>query len=110
MLGIDDDGDAIQAARESAALNAGAEVSLQVTDFRVATLDPVDLVLANLTGGLLQSAAARLQGLTMPGGRLILSGFMEHEEEESVCGFNECSVERRAQEDEWMCVTLASSR
>jgi ribosomal protein L11 methyltransferase len=113
VLAIDDDPDAVQAARENAALNHGTEVELRVADLR----DPLhsgsntrfDLLLANLTGGLLIHAAGRLHDLTTPGGTLILSGFMQHEAAGVLAAFGGCGVRGRAEEDEWVCVTLEKS-
>jgi ribosomal protein L11 methyltransferase len=104
--GIDDDRDAIQAAWENLALNPAAVVTLIVGDFRTVELVPAGIVLANLTGGLLMAAAARLRALTAAHGRMILSGFMAHEERAVLAAFAGFSVEHRAEEDEWLCVTL----
>jgi ribosomal protein L11 methyltransferase len=109
VLAVDDDPDAIESARRNVALNPGADVTLGVVDIRRATLRPFDIVLANLTGGLLQMIAATLQQLAARGGRLVLSGFMENEEAAVLEAFASCTVERRSQEDEWICVTLARS-
>ena len=106
VLAIDDDPDAIRSARENIDLNPGVEVTLGVVDLRRAGLRPFDVVLANLTGGLLAAASAVLQQLAAPGGRLVLSGFMEHEEADVLAAFASCAVVARSQEDEWVCVTL----
>lgn len=106
VIALDDDADAVRAARENLELNPRARVSLRVGDLRDAQAAWADLVLANLTGGLLISAAAQLQQLTGAGGRLILSGFVEHEEQHVLDAYSNLAVEHRAQEDEWLCVTL----
>jgi len=106
VLGIDDDADAIQSARENLALNAGVQIELQVMDLHGVVLTPFDLVVANLTGGLLMNTAARLQDLTAPAGRLVLSGFMYTEEIGVLAAFRGFAVVDRAQEEEWVCVTL----
>jgi ribosomal protein L11 methyltransferase len=105
-IGIDDDLDAIQAATENAELNPRAKVTFETVDVRGDAREPADLVLANLTGGLIVAAAGQLQALTRPGGRLILSGFMTQEEEDVLRAFDYHEVMARAQEDEWVCVTL----
>lgn len=110
VLAIDDDEDAIQSARENIDLNPGAEVTIGVVDFRRAMLRAFDLVLANLTGGMLSAAASALLTLAAPGGRLVLSGFMETEERDVLNAFSSSSIEQRSQEDEWVCVTLLRSR
>jgi ribosomal protein L11 methyltransferase len=106
VTGIDDDADAIHAAWENLALNAGAQVSLLVGDFRTDDIVPADVVLANLTGGLLIASAERLRRLVNAHGSLILSGFMTSEESDVVAAFAAFTVEHRADEDGWVCVTL----
>ncbi len=106
VIGIDDDSDAIGSARENLTLNPRALVTLQVGDLCQAALAKADLVLANLTGALLVSAANRLRELTDSGGRLILSGFLAREERDVLHAFAPLAVEHRAQEEEWLCVTL----
>ena len=106
VTAIDDDPDAIQAAAENVALNPGARVELQTADFRAVTQAPFDMVVANLTGGLLMQAAAHLRELCAPGGRVILSGFMTHEEADVLAAYANLTAGGRGQEDEWLCVTL----
>ncbi len=106
VIAFDDDSDAVAAARENLSLNPRSRVTLQVGDLRDAAPANADVVLANLTGALLASAADRLKQLTDSGGRLILSGFMASEEREVLDGFAPLAVEHRAQEEEWLCVTL----
>jgi ribosomal protein L11 methyltransferase len=105
-LGIDDDRDAIQSARDNVTLNPGAAVDLDVVDLRSTTLAPFDIVLANLTGGLLIATAERLRDLTAARGSLVLSGFMYHEEADVLAAFAQLRMVDRRQEDEWVCVTL----
>jgi ribosomal protein L11 methyltransferase len=106
VVAIDDDPDAIQSARENVELNPGADVDGRVVDLRTARLPLFDVVLANLTGGLLIQAARPLQDLAGPSGRLILSGFMHHEEAGVLDAFAAFAVVHRAEEEEWLCVTL----
>jgi ribosomal protein L11 methyltransferase len=110
VLAIDDDPDAIASARENLGLNPAANVSLGTLDLRRAALRPFDLVLANLTGGLLMAAADALMQLAARGGWLILSGFMQAEEPDVLAAFASCTIVQRSQEDEWVCVTLSRSR
>lgn len=109
VIGFDDDPDAVQAARENLALNPRARVVLRVGELRQAQTAWADVVLANLTGGLLVSAADSLRLLTGDGGRLILSGFTDTEEAAVVAAFPDWAVERREQEGEWVCITLRQS-
>jgi ribosomal protein L11 methylase PrmA len=66
-----------------------------------------DVVVANLTGGLLIAAAARLKSLAGRSGRLVLSGFMDREERDVLRAFAGLETEWRAQEDEWICLELS---
>jgi ribosomal protein L11 methylase PrmA len=106
VVAIDDDPDAAQSARENVGMNGGSSVDVRGVDLRIAPLPAFDVVLANLTGGLLRQAAARLHDLTAPAGHAILSGFMKHEEAAVLDAFAAFAVTRRAEEEEWLCVTL----
>ncbi|MGQ0733011.1 MAG: 50S ribosomal protein L11 methyltransferase [Acidobacteriota bacterium] len=84
VTAVDLDADAIDAARASARLN-DVQVPLEwlVGDFRTPRGNlarrPFDVVVANLTGGLLRTSAARIRELVSPTGCLIVSGFDEAE-------------------------------
>jgi ribosomal protein L11 methyltransferase len=106
VIAIDDDADAVTAARENLGLNPRARVTLQIGDLRDAAPANADIVFANLTGALLIAAADRLKQLTDSGGRLILSGFIAAEERDVLEAFAPLAVEHRGQEEEWLCVTL----
>jgi ribosomal protein L11 methyltransferase len=107
VIGIDDDLDAIQSARENLELNPAARVDLRVGDLRTATLGIADVVLANLTGTLLVQAASHLRPLLAPNGRLVLSGLMHHEAADVQAAFRDLAVLDRTDEDEWVCLVLA---
>jgi ribosomal protein L11 methyltransferase len=110
VVAIDDDADAVKAARENLALNPEARVDVSVVDVRSAALEPFDVVVANLTGGLLIATAARLTSLAGPSGRLVLSGLMDNEESDVLRAFSGLKVEWRGQEDEWVCLELTPDR
>ena len=105
---VDVDPDAVRSARENIALNArlaagagGARVRVAVGDVREPRA-PADLVLANLTGGLLASSAEQLASLARPGGRLLLSGFQAHEVDAVRGAFaGVCRVVCRRHEGTW---------
>ncbi len=105
--GIDIDDDAILAARRSAAMNTlPRPVSFLTADVFTAPWPAADLVLANLTGAMLVRTATQLASLVLPGGQLIVSGFIDDEAtgvEAALTGF---AVETRDREDEWCALVL----
>ena len=106
-LGIDIDPDALGNATENAALNAvTASVCFEERDFRHHST-PADIVVANLTGGLLEQSAAKLAELVSPGGHLIVSGFMESEEAVLPALGRFLELKRVDQEDEWCSAVFA---
>jgi len=105
VIAIDDDPDAVQSARENAARN-GAAVDVRPVDLRTAVLSRFDLVMANLTGGLIIQSAGWLQDLATRRGPMILSGFLREEEPAVLASFPRMRVLDRSQEDEWVCATL----
>ena len=107
VLGIDVDGDAIQSAETSARMNTLPDtIEFQVSDFRSSPPAAADVVLANLTGGMLASSGSQIAALVKPGGQMILSGF-DHTEVDGVLaafpGFVEAT---RLTEDNWIALQL----
>ena len=105
VVAIDDDADAVQSARDNAVRN-GAAVDFRVTDLRSVILPPFDIVVANLTGGLLIQSAAHLTALVGARGTMVVSGVMTHEEAAVLTAFPAFRTVERYQEDEWLCVVL----
>jgi ribosomal protein L11 methyltransferase len=106
-VGIDNDPDALENARENAALNGLVDrLRFEEGDFRDSTI-VADIVLANLTGGLLARSAEALAARVAPGGRLIVSGFMISEKEDVVAALEKhFALQSLTQEDEWMAALL----
>lgn len=109
VIGVDNDPDAIAAAHENLGLNRGARVGFAVSDLRSCPTGPFDVVVANLTGGLLAAAAADLTGRTAARGRLILSGIMSSEADDVLSHYAGWTTAGRSEEDGWVCVTLERS-
>jgi ribosomal protein L11 methyltransferase len=107
VVGIDVDQDAIDSAEASARLNTLPDtITFQVSDFRSAPPQPADLVLANLTGGMLTSSAEAITALVRPHGQLIVSGF-DHSEVDAVTGaFGSLREIERLTEDNWIALKL----
>jgi ribosomal protein L11 methyltransferase len=120
VLAIDSDPDALRTAASNVARNGVMNVTLRLADLRTLFDDPrqtpraaarqtFDVLVANLTGTLLATAAGQLQALTGPEGRMILSGFTRSEVEKLVPAFVESRIENREEEEEWVCVTVKRS-
>jgi ribosomal protein L11 methyltransferase len=77
VTAIDNDPDALAAARDNVARN-GVAVDLREFDLHKDRLPAADVVLANLTGAMLQRGAPELAALAR-GGTLILSGLLVEE-------------------------------
>ncbi len=108
VLAVDDDPDAIESARGNLALNGGAVgIELRIADFRSLPANRFDVVVANLTGGLLTRSADTLAGAVGPGGTLVISGVTLEEEAEVLRAFAPwMAVAERLAEDEWVAALL----
>jgi len=108
VLAIDVDPDALANARSNSTLN-GAPPALEFrqADFRSEPELQADVVVANLTGGMLAAGAVALGGTVCGEGALILSGITV-EERDSVCAaFAEAfRFDWTAEEDGWCCALL----
>lgn len=107
VVGIDIDQDAIDSAETSARMNTLPDtITFQVLDFRTAPPKPAQLVLANLTGGMLTSSAKAIAALVRPGGQLILSGFDHTEVDRVLAAFDSFMERQRLSEDNWLALHL----
>ena len=108
-IGIDLDPDALLNALDNLALNdAAGRVRFEEGDFRQIS-SPADVVMANLTGALLERSAARLAALVRPRGHLIVSGFIESERASVSPALEEfLALETITQEEEWLCAVYRS--
>lgn len=108
VLGIDDDADALESARENLELNqVTSGVTLSRADFRQFAQETFDVVTANLTGGLLVRGADDLLAALAPGGRLILSGITLEEEADVRARFEpHLPLVARLEEDGWLGLLL----
>ena len=110
VIGIDVDVDAITSAETSARLNTLPDtVEFQVSDFRSAPPAPADLILANLTGGMLTSSGPAIAALVKPGGQMILSGFDHTEVDAVIAAFDGFTETARLTEDNWIALLLRAT-
>jgi ribosomal protein L11 methyltransferase len=115
VVAVDVDPDAIESARASHALNPQARgIEWLIDDFRDPGWAPAaggrqwDLVMANLTGGMLRSSADRIRALVSPRGRLIVSGF-DTDERPLVEHALALTVGHAYVEDNWVGLSLVPS-
>ncbi len=116
VIAVDYDIDAIVSARESAELNhVTSGLDIRQADLErdgTAAGAPFDLIIANLTGGLLIRLVDRLVAMAAPGGSLILSGITLAEGDEVTAAFvgAGCQVAERRDEDGWIGLRLYTTR
>jgi len=112
VLAIDVDPDALANARGNAVLNgAPRNVEFRQADFRQEAGLQADVVVANLTGGMLAAGAADLDRTVAGAGVLILSGITAEERDVVYRAFHDgFSMEWSAEEDGWCCALLRAAR
>jgi ribosomal protein L11 methyltransferase len=106
VTAMDNDPDALQNARENIARN-GAPESITVIEADISSGPGAraDVVVANLTGAVLQRYAAALRQMVQPGGAVIVSGFSPDEMEEVLGAFGVPASTTRL-EGEWAAAML----
>lgn len=108
VIGIDVDRDAISSAESSARLNTLPDtITFRIGDFRTDPPAPADLVLANLTGGMLMSSACAISAFVRPQATLILSGFDHTEAGAVLDAFRPLTEKMRLSEENWLAVQLS---
>jgi ribosomal protein L11 methyltransferase len=107
VLGIDNDEDAIQSARENMPLNAVADrVVFELADLGTTAIPAADVVTANLTGALLARTAPTLRRAIRPGGILIISGVLTSERDDVCRAFAPASIVWEQEEDGWVGIVF----
>lgn len=113
-VAIDVDPDALASARENAELNGVSSRidirELNLSDAAAALGRKFDVILANLTGGLLSRDAGAFRALAAPGASLIASGFQPHETPQVIGAFRDAgwTLTGETHEQHWVSVHLTS--
>jgi ribosomal protein L11 methyltransferase len=107
-VGIDHDVDAIRSANENLQLNSDAgDARFELVDLSVWLDRPrADIVTANLTGAVLERAAASILSATRPGGTMILSGLLTPERPSVQAAFGAARLVDAFEEDGWAALIL----
>lgn len=108
VLGVDNDVDALGAARAGATANGPLpSLTFRESDFRSAPPGQADVVLANLTGSMLATSAPAVAACVVPGGHLILSGITTAEAQAVLDVYLPAAALRwRRDEDGWVGLVL----
>jgi ribosomal protein L11 methyltransferase len=105
VIALDVDSDAVQNARDNLRLNpAASRVHLETADLRDASLTPADVVIGNLTGGVLVQNADRLRSLVRRGGMLVVSGLLADERSAVSRAFTPATVRWSSEEAGWVAL------
>lgn len=106
VLAIENDPEALDNAREHAALN-GVAPELRLGDgARGLPAGAFDLVVANITAPLLRERAAEILATARPGGRVILSGLLDAEADSVTAAYAHAGPITRALDGEWACLVV----
>jgi ribosomal protein L11 methylase PrmA len=109
VTAMDTDPDALQNARENIARNNLTDaIHVVEADLSEVALQSADVVVANLTGAVLQRCAGALRRLTAPAGMLIVSGFSP-EELDGVVRALALPISTTSREGEWAAALLRST-
>ena len=104
VVAFDNDPDALENSHENVRRNGGDDgITISEIDLSNALLEQADVVIANLTGALLQRHATSLRRLTRPHGAIVVSGFTVEEEQEVVRAFG-VSPKETAREGDWIAL------
>jgi ribosomal protein L11 methyltransferase len=110
VTAIDNDPDALTNARDNVGRNGGdGAITIREIDLANPSLEPADLVIANLTGALLQRHANTLRRLAGPRGALIVSGFTLDEADAVVEAIGREPLDV-VKEGEWVAFSVVVSR
>ena len=109
-VGVDIDDESMEASRENAERN-GVLKRFKVSKRSVTTLtEAFDLVVANIESRVLVPLAASITARIAPGGHLVLSGLLSHEEEELLEVYTALGMkhQRTSREKDWIAMVWAA--
>ena len=106
VYAVDTDPQAVLATGENADQN-GVSTALQVGLPNQVKLPLADVILANILAGVLIELAPALIAQVRPGGRLVLSGLLEEQQESVLAAYaDHCDLEAIELRDQWCCALM----
>ena len=108
VIGLDNDPDALESARADASLNGiTTGLAFHDADVRTGSIEPADIVLANLTGSMLAAHADAIMRCAVAGGLFILSGITTAEADTVLDAWTPpCRIVSRNDDDGWVGLVL----
>jgi ribosomal protein L11 methyltransferase len=107
VVAVDIDAEALENARDNIDRNVrGAAIDLLEADVATLSIEPADIVTANLTAAVLERNAEALTRLAREGGSLIVSGFGPDEIEAVTGSLPALAVTRQVTEGAWVALQL----
>ena len=105
-VATDNDPDVVAVAEENAAINGVAD-RLSVSATPIEAMDGAyDLVLANIEAFVLIPLAEPIAARVRPGGVLVLSGVLNHQEREVLAAYPGFRLQGASRENEWVALAL----
>ncbi len=106
VVGIENDPEALENAREHAALNGVTPELVRGDGARGVPAGSYDLVVANITAPLLRERAREILAAVKLGGRVILSGLLVDEAEAVTAAYSHAGPVERRLDGEWACLVV----
>lgn len=110
VVAVDHDDQAIMATRENAAYNGLSEMELTAygldawNNSQPSDADGYDVVVANILAAPLQSLAVEFEGVTSPGGAVVLSGVLQDQAQAVMDSYRRTAFQTPTIEDGWACL------
>lgn len=104
--GVENDPEALDNAREHAALNGVAPQLVLGDGARGLEARAYDMVVANITAPLLRERAAEILATARPGGRVILSGLLADEADAVAAAYAHAGPITKSLDGEWACLVV----
>jgi ribosomal protein L11 methyltransferase len=111
VVAVDNDPEALHNARDNIARNGHTRaVDVLEADLASLSLEPADIVTANLTAGVLVRHAGPLGRLVKQGGSLLVSGFGPDDVDSVAGAFSGLLARRDVRDGEWVALLLVANR